>query len=122
MSDIIKLIQENSVTIKNSENILKCFNTEIEKGGVGSGRKTIRLRNDKDIPASISHLKGKDHKVKSSRDVDFASGKQKYYTIEHEGKTHEIPERFIDIFEDKQESKNKEFHNKMHSGKVFDKE
>jgi hypothetical protein len=146
MSDIIKSIQENSVTIKNSENILKCF----EKGGEGSkGGKIIgHTKSGKPIYDRFNHPAHKDFTKEDHRDAgkvhdelhqkhsdlseEKFSKRDKYNKNIDAGEMDEVianhhytqaskHDEAAD-FIDEQEKKNKDFHDKLHSGKVFDKE
>jgi hypothetical protein len=65
---------------------------------------TIRLKDDSDMPSSMWALQGKELKVKGTREVDFASGKQTYYVVEHKGEEIEIPERFLKQSDSKSKS------------------
>jgi len=66
---------------------------DIEKGGVGSGRKKITIDSKM---ASHSKLHGKTYEVHNESDTHFASGSKKYYHIkDEEGNEHKISEDFV---------------------------
>lgn len=75
-----------------SEEYLK---EKLEKGGIGSGRKRIKINSPM---ASHSNLHGKTFDVEKESEHEFASGKKKYYHIKDDkGNTHEIKEDFAEV-------------------------
>jgi hypothetical protein len=62
-------------------------------GGIGE---TIRIAKDMPYMASLGNLYGKDLKVIDVKDVFFASGNQKYFTVDVDGEQYEVPERFTE--------------------------
>jgi hypothetical protein len=73
--------------------IQKSEEVDLEKGGVGSGRKQITIKSPF---ASHSFINGKTYDVHKETTHHFASGPKKYYHIKDEdGDEHEIPEDAI---------------------------
>lgn len=68
------------------------YEVDVEQGEVGD---TVRLRPEIKN-ASLSKLQDKPLKIKKIEEVPFASGVQRYFTVEVDGEDHEVAERFVE--------------------------
>lgn len=89
-----RITDEVKMFKKQASNIEKSEDDSLEKGGPGSGRKRI-----KSPFASHSSINGKELTPKKSYEVDFASGKKKYHTFEHEGREYDVDDEHTEDVE-----------------------
>lgn len=55
----------------------------------------ITIPKNNNLPSSFWGMEGKTFEVRSTRTVNFSTGKQVYFMVEHNGQNVEFPERFL---------------------------